>query len=523
MIDAGSAEGGIVDHKLLYDWFGDSVPRHADEIALEVGGHVLTYTELDILVGAIGARLLESADRPLRRVGLLASRSRTAYAGYLAVLRLGATPVPLNIGYPRARNAAIAAAAGLDLVISDSSTAISDAGVLTRSLDDTELDTLEPVPAAQLPQSTAALDDFAYILFTSGSTGTPKGVPLTHRNLSPFINHVRARYPAGPGARLSQAAELTFDVAVHDMFVAWSTGAALVVPTRPEILAPVDFINRNELTHWYSVPSVISLADRAGDLTAGAMPSLRYSMFAGEPLMLSQIDVWRSAAPNSDIDNIYGPTELTSTCCEYRLPADQAEWPRTGNGSVPIGYPYPGMEQAILGEDGLPAEVGELVMRGVQRFPGYLDSAQNSGRFLTFDGTPARVYNDEEPLRGDHWYRTGDLVDASGEAMVHLGRLDHQVKVRGHRVEVGEIEESLRQVYGVREAVVVAKPGGDGAAGLRAVFTGLTLDPAVLLDGLREQVPDYMVPSVLIHLDELPLNFNGKIDRSLLAGALFDK
>ncbi len=481
---------------------------------------MLTYAELDGLIGAIGARLLESVSRPPRRIGLLVSRSRTAYCAYLAVLRLGATPVPLNVGFPQARNKAIASAARLDLVICDHSGEGIDVGVPELELGDEELDALRPIPAVRLPPSAAGLDDFGYILFTSGSTGTPKGVPLTHRNLSSFIAYVRTRYPAGPGARLSQVAELTFDPSVQDMFLAWSTGAALVVPARWEILTPADFVNRRRLTHWFSVPSVISMAYRVGDLAPGVMQGLRYSMFSGEPLTMAQAAIWQAAAPNSTIDNLYGPTELTG-CYEYRLPRDRAKWPRTGNGSVPIGRAYPGMEHLILGEDGKPARQGELMLRGAQRFPGYLDPAQDDGRYLIFDGNSAQVYHGEKPLSEDYWYRTGDLVEVTSGVMLHLGRLDYQVKVRGHRVEIGEIEELLRGVEGVREAVVLAKKNGQNDVELRGALTGLPLDTADVLRRLRNLLPDYMIPSMLINLDELPLNFNGKIDRSALTKMLF--
>lgn len=373
---------------------------------------------------------------------------------------------------------------------------------------------------AEPPPSRARPDDIAYVLFTSGSTGVPKGVPLTHRNLAAFVAHVRGRYPAAPGSRLSQVADLTFDPSVHDMFVAWSSGAALVVPSREELLAPVELVNRRRLTHWFSVPSLISAAARAGDLRPGCMPTLRWSLFSGEPLLSDQAAFWQAAAPGSTVDNIYGPTELTG-CFEYRLGPDPARWVRTANGTVPIGSPYPGMEQLVLGEDGRPAPLGELVMRGVQRFPGYLDPAQNTGRFLTVDRAGARAHPGTEPLPADLWYRTGDVVTEAGGVLVHLGRLDSQVKVRGYRVEVGEVEAAIRDRREVRDAVVVARVVDDGETELRAAVTGVQVETGSVLTALGRLLPPYMVPRSLLVLDELPLNANGKIDRALLEEVLF--
>jgi len=504
--------------RLLYDWFGNFVPEFADHIALEVAEYQLTYRELDKLVRGLAHDIAAfRGERPVRRVGLLASRSLMAYAGYLAILRLGATPVPLSPAAPAARNARIAALAGLDLVVRGPEAMRADPGVAVLDVSEQEIGRLSE-NAADPPPGKATLDDFAYILFTSGSTGVPKGVPLTHRNISPFIAHVISRYDAGPGARLSQVAELTFDPSVHDMFVAWGTGAALVVPTRGEILSPLEFINGRDITHWFSVPSVISMALRLDELEPGSLPGLRWSLFSGEPLTLQQARAWQAAAPNSAVDNIYGPTELTG-CCEYRLTGDPDEWMQTSNGTVPIGHAYPGMEYVITDEHGRAASRGELSMRGTQRFPGYLDPAENEGRFLRFDGdTVAAIRNGESA--DDAWYRTGDLVEMIGDVMVHLGRLDHQLKIRGRRVETGEIEATLRAWPGIHDAVVIAVTGSDGEVHLCAAVTGACRDAGEPLAQLARQLPDYMIPTVISFFDELPLNSNGKTDRKMITEIL---
>ncbi|MCK1814536.1 amino acid adenylation domain-containing protein [Streptomyces sp. XM4011] len=512
------------DRRTLHDWFSASVAAHGEATALEVAGRRLSYAALDALAGRLAAHLVTAHGAPPRRVGLLASRSVTAYAGYLAVQRLGGTVVPLGPGFPMARNAAITAGAGLDLVISDG--LVPDTGALPAPvlrLDGVAQEDAAEDRAAVPPAAGSDPDALAYILFTSGSTGRPKGVPIPHRNVSAYLRHVIPRYGLGPGARVSQTFDLTFDPSVYDMFAAWGSGAALVVPGAADLLAPVRFVNRARITHWNSVPSVISIARRLRGLTPGSMPTLRWSLFCGEALPLEHALAWREAAPGSVLENIYGPTEMTVTWTEYRLPASPEDWPRPANGTVPIGRPYPGQEHAVLDASGRPAADGELCVRGSQRFPGYLDPAENAGRFYTYEpgsGRPARLYEGTGPLTAGHWYRTGDRVSELDGQLVHRGRTDHQLKIRGYRVELGEIESVLRQQPGVREAIVVAVRGRDGEVELAAACTGAERDGGELAAAVAERLPRYMVPRTVTVLPELPLNANGKVDRAVLAASL---
>jgi acyl-CoA synthetase (AMP-forming)/AMP-acid ligase II len=177
------------------------------------------------------------------------------------------------------------------------------------------------------------------------------------------------------------------------------------------------------------------------------------------------------------------------------------------------------VEHLVLDEDGRPAAEGELVVRGPQRFPGYLDPAENTGRFVRFDGTRAEASGEGGAPGEEHWYRTGDRVTAAGGDLVHLGRLDQQVKIQGYRVEPGEIEAALRALPGVRDAVVLARPGPAGQVVLHAAYTG-DAGPAALLEALRARLPAYMVPRELSPLDALPLNENGKVDRRALGAVL---
>jgi amino acid adenylation domain-containing protein len=499
----------------LYTLFTRSAERYPGLVALEVDGLEFTYRELRELVDRLAATVVAAAGGAVpARVGVLASRSLAAYAGYLATLRLDATVIPLNPSAPAARNSFICASAEVDLLLTDEAgEVVTGAGVPALTLDPAwHLDGRLPPPWS--PPHRGSADDLAYIAFTSGSTGTPKGVPVRNRNVVPCIVFCLQQRALGPGCRLAQTFELTFDLCPQSMFLAWASGATLVSATQHDVLTPARFVTDLRITHWYSVPSVISLAQRLRTLEPGSMPSLRCSMFCGEALRLDQARAWATAAPNGEIWNLYGPTELAMTCAEYRLPDELADWPSTPNGTVPIGSVYPHLDALILDENGASGTEGELCVRGAQRFDGYLDAGDNAGRFVDLedgDGPPAER----------HWYRTGDRVRAHVPGdLLHLGRVDRQVKIRGHRIELGEIEFALRQHARVCDAVVLALPAADGELDLHAAYTGDRVPEAELAAVVEASLPGYMVPRTYHHTDEFPTNANGKTDRNRLATEL---
>jgi amino acid adenylation domain-containing protein len=529
-----------------------SAARHPGRVALEVGGRAVSYAELDRLSERLAARIVRHTGHRPERVGLLAARSLTAYAGYLAALRLGAAAVPLNPAHPDARHAAVVKDGALDLVIGDSARRRAgtqgpvDTGVPFLLVDDASLADADDLGGAaqeggpgggsrpgagvgagggvgvgadrrHSTESTApGPGDIAYILYTSGSTGTPRGVPIRHANIVPFIRWAVDACGLAPEDRTSQNVEFSFDVAVYEMFATWAAGAALVVPRANDVLRPSRFVNEARITHWFCVPSLGSLAERTGSLAPGSMPGLTKVMLGGERLTAEQARQWADAAPHAELHNMYGPTEVSVVCVHKNLGGGVRLVAAGANGTMPIGEVLPHLDSVILGKDGRPAPTGELCLRGPQRFDGYLDPAENDGRFLRRRGDgPATVVPTGEAVRGTDWYRTGDLVREEGDGLVFLGRLDDQVKVRGHRIEVGEVEARLTCHPAIREAVVVAHQEGAQAT-LVAHYTGALTPPAELTAFLRDQLPVYMLPSRFLHREAFPLNTNGKIDRRSL-------
>ncbi|MGW7256359.1 amino acid adenylation domain-containing protein [Streptomyces sp. NPDC054834] len=502
----------------LYSWFDASSRRHGSLAAVDCGDRTIGYEELRFLAERAAERMLRTTGTPPATVALHAAPGLDAYVAYLGALRLGACVVPLNPAHPARRTARILAAAAPDLVVTGTDGPACAAPTL-RLTAGPPRESVTP----DLPPIPDEPDAPAYLLFTSGSTGEPKGVPIRNTHVCAHLTHTVPARDLGPGSRVSNTFDLTFDLSVYDLFVTWAAGATLVLPPpRTALLNPVRYVEECGLTHWFSVPSLITLARRTRALRPGSMPTLRHSLFAGEQLTRPQAEAWAEAAPHSTVTNLYGPTEVTITCAAYQLPTDREAWPHTRNGTVPIGGVYPGLEHLVVDGEGAPADEGELLLRGPQRFAGYLDPADNHSRFVEVPGRPgegtARAAGPEQAQGPDLWYRTGDRVRREGDTLIHLGRLDHQVKVRGFRVELGEIEAVLRAHPGVTEAVVVLADRSGGS--LLAAYTGDSGLGPELTALAAESLPSYMCPESVVELDRMPLNANGKTDRLRLLDLL---
>jgi amino acid adenylation domain-containing protein len=488
--------------------------------ALVVNDRARSYGELDETARHWAGAIVRRLGRPAERIGVFGSRSEVSYTAALAALYSGAAFVPLNPRFPPDRTRAMIKQAELDAIFVDKLASNNLAAVLNG---------LENIPPIWLPDTESAVElasvrplegklpplpptRVAYLLFTSGTTGMPKGVPIVHSNVRAFINWAVDRYQIQPQDRFSQTFDQTFDLSVFDLFVAWEAGACVYAMSPIDLLAPTKFINKNELTVWFSVPSVPAQMRKRNLIGPGTLPTLRWSLFCGEPLPRASAEAWQAAAPNSILENLYGPTELTIACTVHR-------WdPRTSpelcvNDMAAIGKPYPGLTAVLVDEDlrlVAKGEAGELCVCGAQTSPGYWkDPARTAERFVKIPvvGLPDEIF-----------YRTGDQARQlpNGE-YVCLGRTDHQIKVMGFRVELGEIEEVLQKSAGVVQAVAMGWPVSEGTAkGIVAFVNGVEIDTAELKNACKASLSDYMVPSKIILMDDMPLNANGKVDRAAL-------
>jgi amino acid adenylation domain-containing protein len=515
----------------LHAGFLRSAARHPEALALWIGDRRRTYAEVEDRARRWASALGQAVgDRP-GRVGIFAYRSEVSYVGVLASLFSGAGFVPLNRTFPAERTRRMIELADLDAIIVDQGPLPALRAALeglpspppvlfpegatpsslptgVRVVDRDSLDAVRPL--SSLPE--VAGDDLAYLLFTSGSTGQPKGVPIAHANVDHFLRVNQARYRITPEDRLSQTFDQTFDLSVFDQFMAWG-GGACVCPLQPmELLSPFGSVRSKGITVWFSVPSVAALLLKKGLLKPGSLPGLRRSLFCGEPLTRAIAEAWQAAAPDSIVENLYGPTELTIACSVYRW--DPRRSPsECVDGVVPIGRVYETLHDLVVDEDLRPVadgEPGELCVAGPQTFAGYWRAP---------DRTAASTLRRHVPGHGERtFYRTGDRVRRSGDGhYLYVGRADHQVKVHGYRVELGEVEAALRRDSGVVEAVALGWPTEGGTAqGIIAFVSGRGVEPANLTDSVRGLLPTYMVPRAIHAVDAMPLNSNGKIDRIAL-------
>lgn len=517
----------------LHSGFLRSVQHYPDNIALTISKKQYSYVNL-YTIAQRWAFALRQSTKPLRRVGIFAYRSEAAYIGVLASLLAGAAFVPLNYTFPIQRTQAMIEQAELDAIIVDQQSypqwlqladllpALPPCVLLPDCLHAPTLDTTiySQTQLAELPTDHAPVavppEAIAYLLFTSGSTGNPKGVPISHANVTHFLKVNQARYQITPTDRLSQTFDQTFDLAIFDLFMAWNHGAAVCVIQPLQLLSPFRLIEEQGITVWFSVPSVAALLRKQKLLKPNSLPNLRLSLFCGEALPKATAEAWQLAAPNSMIENLYGPTELTIACAVYRW-NPQTSPAECLNEVVPIGNLYPGLTALVVDANDNPVPPGtegELCVAGPQTFQGYWHNPKlTEQRFLR-----SKQLDGEEIC----YYRTGDrvLCRANG-SMIYLGRSDQQIKVHGYRVELSEIEGALLLQPGVVAAVALGWPLENGSASGLVAFV---IAPSVSVNELQQAVqpllPNYMLPRTIYQLEAMPLNANGKIDRLALARRL---
>ena len=533
----------------LRSGFLRSAADFASNAALVLDDRVFTYAELDQKARTWAHAILDGLtatgglNRPPRRVGVFASRGHVAYTGMLAALFSGGVSVPLSHTFPVERTRAMIRMADLDVLLVDRKAAEQLPDVLDGATDRTGVagPKLIILPDDRVPRrfkpagrvigrSTLAgfspLDELppimpnetACLLFTSGSAGRPKGVRITHTNVRHLIDIMSRRYGISPEDRFSQTLDPMSGLSILSLFVAWERGACVCEMPLRDLLAPASFLAKHHVTVMFSVPAIPALMLQKGTLKADVFPTLRRSLFCGEPLPRALAEAWQAAAPNSAVENLYGATELTLACFSHRWDP-QTSPAASVNGMVSIGRPHPGVGAVVVDEQlhlVPPGEAGELCVCGPLTAPGYWrDPQKTAERFVWID----------VPSQGTgRFFCTGDRVRylPSGE-YVYLGRQDHQVKIRGDRVELGDVELALHCSDNVLSAVALGWPMVDGVAeGIVAFVSGVEVDCEQLQAAVRRQLPEHMVPQTIIHLEQMPLNASGKIDRPALVRSLAD-
>ncbi|WDZ82471.1 non-ribosomal peptide synthetase/MFS transporter [Micromonospora cathayae] len=487
------------------------VARTPDAPAVTFDGRTWTYAELNAAANRIAHRLRAAGVGPETLVGVCAERSFELVAGLLGVVKAGGAYLPLDPEYPADRLAFMVTDADAPVVLVQQHLrdVLPETSATVLALDDpagwADQPTDDPTP-------TAGPTNLAYVIYTSGSTGRPKGVPNTHRGIVNRLDWMQRTYRLGGDDAVLQKTPASFDVSVWEFFWPLQTGARLVL-AKPGGHKDAGYLRDLLVTERVStahfVPSMLTVfLAEDGVETATA---LRRVICSGEELPLAAAVEFTTRLPWCGLHNLYGPTEAAIDVSAWECePAALA-----GLTSVPIGGPIANLRLHVLDPAGDECPVGvagELHLGGVGLARGYhRRPALTAEKFVPdpFSGEP-----------GARLYRTGDLarwrVQPDGSGVVEfLGRIDHQVKLRGLRIELGEIESALRDQPGVAEAAVVVREDTPGDKRLVGYLVG-TAEPAALKAALKDRLPEYMVPNAFVTLDALPLSPNGKLDRKAL-------
>ncbi|MFD0201926.1 MULTISPECIES: non-ribosomal peptide synthetase [Saccharothrix] len=478
LLAAWGTSGPAVDGPGFVDLVEAQVRRTPDALAL-TGEVDVTYAELNARANRLAHHLIGLGAGPERIVALRLPRSVDLLVSELAVLKAGAAFLPVDPDYPADRIAFMLDDAR-PLVVLDGPVDVS-------GQPDTD------------PRVRVRPEQPAYVIYTSGSTGRPKGVVVSHAGLATFSAAEIAHFEVAPGDRVLEFSSPSFDASVLELCMAWPAGAALVVPPPGPLLGDqlAEVVNGFGVTHALIPPVALATVPDV------ALPTLRTLVVGGDACSADLVDRW---APGRRMINAYGPTESTVV----------TSWsePLEPGGAPPIGRPIPGTRVHVLDAELRPVPVGvagELYVSGVGLARGYLDRPGLTAQ--RFVANPFGTESDSSA--GSRMYRTGDVVrwNAAG-VLEFVGRADDQVKIRGFRIELGEIETALLRHPDVREAVVVARPDARGHKRLVAYVVAARFRVEQVREFLGESLPDYLVPSVFMPVDALPISPNGKVDRA---------
>ena len=493
--------------------------------ALRNRGETLTYGELLERSSALAHALIEDGVAPGDRVGILLPKSLHSAIALYGIMAAGAVYVPLDPGSPVSRIAFVLRDCSITRLVSEDRflptlSALGEAGARIDSvfgIDDGQDAPFTAIPWREVatrpatpPQIATTEQDLCYILYTSGSTGTPKGIMHTHRSALAWAEVTAAEYGLSSTDIISNYAPLHFDLSTLDYFGgARARATTVMIPeeyTRfPASLASL--IADERMTVFYTVPLALVRLAAPGTLDGKDLSSLRLVLFGGEPMPIKHLRHMMSSLPDAEFVNVYGPTE-TNGCTHYRVPAV----PDEGDLGLPIGRPYPNVTVMVVDSEGRQVGVGgkgELLVRAPTLMRGYWARPDLTDKSLVnVPGVGGRP---------DVYHATGDLVSPTEEGdLAFLGRRDRQIKARGNRVELDEVEAVLLEHPSVHEAAVYALPDAEGSLQPHAEVILIPGSEATAKD-IRTHaagaLPTYAVPASITVRDGFPRTSTGKIDR----------
>lgn len=477
-----------------------NIGKFSERNAFCINDTFYTYSDFGKSISKIRKALCDS-ENANQAIGLVINDDLETYASIIALWLEGKCYVPLHPNWPQERCLDICGQVELDLILDSSDkTRYEDFQVIKTSL-------LEYTEERLTPKQNISDDELAYILFTSGSTGKPKGVPIARKNLAAFVkSFFDIGFTVTEDDKVLQCFDLTFDLSVMSYLIPLLKGACVYTVSDEGVkyTQVYGLMDDYQLTIALMAPSTITYLRPYFDEID--LPSMRYSLFCGEALREDVTTEWAKCLPNADIYNVYGPTEDTIFCTYYKYNRNEPN--KSHNGVLSIGKAMANGKVEIFGEDGHEApagELGELCLSGDQLFSGYWKNEVKTKEsfFIAPDGT--------------RYYKSGDLCyrDEEGDIM-YSGRIDHQAKIQGFRVELGEIEFHAREFLNGKNVVCIAFDNEKGLTEIAMFIESSAFDYRELFECMRGKMPSYMMPNKVKFVENFPLNTNGKTDKRQL-------
>ncbi|MGZ0018694.1 amino acid adenylation domain-containing protein [Nitrosomonas sp. wSCUT-2] len=507
LLSWGVNERRYVDVEPVHRLIERRTKKQPDAVALIFQDHELSYAQLNQRANQLAHRLIALGVRPESRVGIALERSIDMVVGLLAVLKAGGAYVPLDPDYPAERLQHMIADSAIELLLTQSHTRARIPCPEHCPMLELDTETFADCPENN-PDVVLHPEHLAYIIYTSGSTGKPKGAMNRHGALHNRLMWMQEAFPIDSGDAVLQKTPFSFDVSVWEFFWPLMYGARLVIANpgdHRDAGRLIGLIRRHNVTLLHFVPSMLRAF--MADAQAAACIHLKCIICSGEALQPEMQQAVFDRLPAVKLHNLYGPTEAAIDVTHWVCRSESSS-------NIPIGQPISSTQTYILDSNLNPVPsgvAGELYLGGIGLARGYLNRPGL---------TAERFVADPFGQHGERLYRTGDLARWRRDGQIeYLGRLDHQVKIRGFRIELGEIEAQLLQQPEIREAAVSVYTAGQDARLVAYVALqngAMALDTAALNESLRKVLPDYMLPSLIMVLDHVPLNANGKIDRNRL-------
>jgi len=516
LVEWNETKTNYPDDQCIHELFEAQVEQTPDAVAVVFADEIVTYHELNTKANQLAHYLRSFGVKPEVLVGICVERSVEMVVGLLGILKAGGAYVPLDPAYPQERLAFMLEDAQVSLLLTTEklATRLPEYGSQVVFLD-TDWGVISYESGTNLVIS-ATPEHLAYVVYTSGSTGKPKGVMIAHQSLVNFTKTATVEYGLSQSDRVLQFASINFDTAAEEIYPCLTCGGILVLRTNEMLNSVPEFLQKSsdlELTvldlptaYWHLVTSELAIADLV-------LPdSLRLVIIGGEKALPQAVEIWQKRVRTISLVNTYGPTEATvvATLCKLSGLASV----EIHNKVVPIGRPIHNVQVYVLDQNLQPVPIGvpgKLYIGGAPLARGYLNRLD-----LTKEKFIPNPFSHEQ---GARLYKTGDLVRYLPDGNIeYLGRIDNQVKIRGFRIEMGEIEAVLNTHPQIQQAVVIATEEVSGNKRLVAyvVTSDESLTTNQLREFLKQQLPEYMMPSAFVTLDTLPLTPNGKVDHKAL-------